>query len=497
MRLTDETLHKLPGVEIPGYDRSEVTPGIVHFGVGGFHRAHQAMFVDRALRAGARDWGIIGVGVLPGDRDMRDALAAQDNLYTLATAAPDGSEDASVIGSIVDYLYAPDDRSAVVDALADPRVRIVSLTITEGGYEVDDVTGEFRPTGVLTLADLEGFSEPRSVLGLILSGLRRRRSNGSEPFVIMSCDNLPENGRVARTALLGFAERLDPELAGWIAEHVAFPNSMVDRITPATTDETRSHIAERFGIEDAWPVRSESFVQWVLEDRFPTGRPAFEEVGVQIVDDVEPYELMKLRLLNGSHQAMGYLGLLADLTTVQQACAEPLFVEFLLSYMHNEAIPTLHPHEGIDLIAYTHELIARFGNDSIGDTLARLVVDGADRLTKFVLPVTRDRLARGESIRHTALAIAAWSALHDDVTESGASIMMVDRRAAEVRAAVAADQKSPGAVLELAFVFGDLAQDLQFREAYVTARESLRRDGVRASMAAVISQELAAAEGAS
>ncbi|MDU0368038.1 mannitol dehydrogenase family protein [Microbacterium sp. NPDC089180] len=485
--MTELTAAALPSlaadVSVPTYDRSAVRSRIVHVGVGGFHRAHEAMYLDRLLEAGRGDWGLCGVGVLPFDAAMRDALAAQDRLYTLVTTAPDGSSAARVVGSIVDYLFVPDDPEAVVAKLADPDTAIVSLTITEGGYGIDDATGGYAPRDEPTLADLDGALPPRSVMGLLTEGLRRRRDADIPAFTVMSCDNIQGNGHVARASLLGFAERLDPELAAWIAQNVSFPTSMVDRITPVTTDETRASIAEEFGVDDRWPVRSESFAQWVLEDAFPLGRPAFDEVGVQLVQDVEPYELMKLRLLNASHQAMSYLGILSGAHYVHEVCTDELFVAFLQGYMHAEAIPTLRPVPGIDLDAYCDELIARFGSEAIRDTLARQVVDGSDRLPKFLLPVVREQLAAGGRIDHAALVLAGWSVFLEGRTESGEETPAVDSRLDELRAIVADD---PAALLDYAPVFGDLGQDARLREAYLAARALLAERGARGAIAAVV-----------
>jgi len=481
-----ETLATLdPSVAVPGYDRGQIRSAIVHFGVGGFHRAHEAMYLDRILNAGSTEWGICGVGIMPFDLAMRDALAAQDDLYTLVTTSPEGTTDARVVGSIVEYLYAPDDPAAVLAKLVDPATRVVSLTITEGGYGVDDATGEFRPQDAATLADLDGTAVPRSVLGYLTAALRLRRDAGTTPFTVMSCDNIQGNGHVARTAVLGFADCVDPELGTWIAENVSFPNSMVDRITPVTTDQTRAELLERFGIEDRWPVHSESFEQWVLEDDFPLGRPPLEEVGVQLVDDVEPYELMKLRLLNASHQAMSYLGILSGATYVHEVCTDPLFTVFLRGYMHREAIPTLRPVPGIDLDAYCEQLIARFGSEAIRDTLARQVVDGSDRIPKFLLPVIREQLAAGRGIDRAVLVLAAWSVFLEGRTESGESTPAVDRRLDELRAAVAAEASDPGAFLNYAPVFGDLGSDPALREAFTRARGSLAENGARATIAAL------------
>lgn len=479
--LNPESLGSLPpNVATPAYDRAAMSTGIVHFGVGAFHRAHQAMYVDALLSRGHSEWGISGVGVLPWDEAVRDALVPQDGLYTLVTSAPDGTREARVIGSLREYLYAPDDPEAVLDRLADPGTRIVSLTITEGGYSVDDATGEFDPRDPRTLADLEPDSAtPSSVLGYIVEGLHRRRIAGTPPFTVMSCDNIQGNGCVARTAVLGFAQRKDPDLAAWIAENAAFPSSMVDRITPVTTDAIRAMVYERYGIQDRWPVHAESFVQWVLEDNFPTGRPPFEDVGVQVVADVEPYELMKLRLLNASHQAIGHLGILAGYEWVHDAMRQPAFREVLLDYMRQEAIPTLRPVPGIDLDAYCHDLIDRFGNESVRDTLARLVVDGSDRIPKFLLPVLRHQLATGGEIRRSVLVLAAWSRFLEGQDENGNPTPISDRRSEELAAAVQAERDEPGAFLRYRPVFGDLGANDRLRDAFIACRRSLEEYGMR------------------
>ncbi|WP_028048467.1 mannitol dehydrogenase family protein [Cellulomonas sp. URHD0024] len=474
-----------PRVAVPGYDRDHVTAGIVHLGVGAFHRSHQAMYVDRLLHEGETGWGICGVGVLPADRTIAEVLDEQDGLYTLLTVDPSGDTDARVIGSHVAHLHAPADTRAVVDRLADPATHVVSLTITEGGYGINDATGAFEPRDPATLADLApGASSPSSVLGLIVAALAVRRAAGTAPFTVMSCDNIQGNGHVARTAVTAFARVIDAELADWIEERVAFPSSMVDRITPATTDEVVAAVAA-LGIEDRWPVRSESFTQWVLEDSFSDGRPPFEKVGVQVVDDVTPYELMKLRLLNASHQAMGYLGILAGETYVHDVCRDPLFVGFLLGYMHREAIRTLQDVPGIDLSEYCEELIARFSSEAIRDTLARQVVDASDRIPKFLLPVVRAQLAAGREISRCALVLAAWCRYLEGTTDAGATTAPQDKRLDELRHVVEAEASSPGAFLSYEPVFGDLGSNAVLRDAFVAARASLARDGARAATAAL------------
>jgi mannitol 2-dehydrogenase len=301
----------------------------------------------------------------------------------------------------------------------------------------------------------------------------------------MSCDNIQGNGHVARTAVLGFAGRKDPDLAAWIAQHAAFPNSMVDRITPVTTDETRASVLAEYGIEDRWPIRAESFAQWVLEDTFPGGRPPLELVGVQMVADVEPFELMKLRLLNASHQAMAYPGILAGEQWVHDVGRDPLFAGFLLDYMRLEAIPTLRPVPGIDLDAYCHELIDRFGNEAIRDTLARLAFDASERIPKFLLPVLRQQLETGGEIRRCALVLAAWSRFLEGRDENGEPTPIVDPRAPDLIEAARAEQSEPGAFLDYRPVFGDLGANARLRAAFVASRASLIAHGARATVSSV------------
>ncbi len=293
----------------PSYDRTALSTGILHFGVGNFHRSHEAMYLDRLMEVGqASEWAICGVGLMPQDTVMRDVMAAQDCLFTLVLRHPEGQLESRVIGSMREYLFGPDEPDAVFARLVDPGVRIVSLTVTEGGYLKHAVTGDFDASHPSVVRDLEQLHEPGTAFGYIVEGLRRRRELGVPPFTVLSCDNLQGNGEYARGAVIGFARQVDAALAEWIDREVSFPNCMVDRITPATTDMDRRAVQESCDVVDQWPVPAEPFTQWIVEDDFPAGRPPLESVGVQFVEDVKPYELMKLRLLNASHQALAYLG---------------------------------------------------------------------------------------------------------------------------------------------------------------------------------------------
>ncbi|HET6295460.1 MAG TPA: mannitol dehydrogenase family protein [Kribbella sp.] len=472
-------------VGVPAYDRTAVRPGIVHFGVGGFHRAHQAMYLDQLMNEGkALDWGICGVGTMPPDQRMRDVLQAQDGLYTLVIKHPDGTMDPRVIGSIVEYLYAPDDPETVLTRMTDPATRIVSLTITEGGYHVNQVTGEFDPGDPGLQHDLEPGAVPTSAFGLVVEGLARRRAAGVPAYTVMSCDNIPGNGHVAKKMLTSFARLKDPELADWIESEVRFPNSMVDRITPVTADADKEALAERFGIEDGWPVVCEPFTQWVLEDDFGGERPPFEDVGVQLVDDVEPYELMKLRLLNASHQALCYLGYLAGYRYAHEVCQDKLFVDFLLGYMDNEATPTLPPVPGVDLDKYKHQLIERFANPEVRDTLARLCAESSDRIPKWLVPVVRQQLATGGEIARSALVIAAWARYAEGVDEQGEPIEVVDRLRDKLVERAQHNREEPLLFVSDRDLFGDLVDDERFVQAYTSALSSLHEQGARATVAA-------------
>jgi mannitol 2-dehydrogenase len=468
---------------VPGYDRALVTPGVVHFGVGGFHRAHQAMYHDRLMNSGAAlDWGICGVGVMPADREMQQVLDAQDGLYTLVLKHSDGTYEPRVIGSIVEYLFAPDDPEAVIEKMAAPSTRIVSLTVTEGGYNINDATGEFDLTNPEVVADLEPGAVPRTTFGLITEALRRRRKQGLAPFTVMSCDNLQDNGQLSRRVFTAFARLRDPELGDWVEREVSFPNSMVDRITPVTTDADRAEVRERFGIDDQWPVVCEPYTQWVLEDRFTAGRPRYEDVGVQVVDQVEPYELMKLRLLNGSHQAMCYFGYLCGYRLVHEAAQDPLFQEFLLGYMNEEATPTLAPVPGVDLDGYKHTLIERFSNPQVRDTIALLCAQSSDRIPKWLLPVVRQQLGNGGEIRRSAAVVASWARYAEGTDEQGQPIEVVDRLAGRLTALARRQREDPDAFISNRDVFGDLAGDKRFVTAYRSALDSLHERGARATL---------------
>lgn len=462
MKLNAENQPRIP-IDKPTYDRAHTGVGIVHFGVGGFHRAHQAAYVDRLLNAGRADgWGICGVGVLPADRRMADVMAAQDCLYTLLLEHPDGTREALVIGSIVDYRYAPDDAEGVIELLAAPSTRIISLTITEGGYQLDD------------LPEI-------NVFGLVTDALARRRERGVPSPTIVSCDNIEGNGDVARRAFTEYADSVHPGLSDWMAEHTRFPNSMVDRITPVTTPAVIDTVATEFGVDDLWPVIAEPFTAWVLEDTFSDGRPPWEDADVLLVDDVTPYELMKLRLLNSGHQTLCYFAYLAGYRLVHDAAGDPLFAELLRRYFA-EAEPTLPPVPGIDLADYQRTLIERFANPGVRDTIARLCAYSSDRIPQWLVPVIEANLKADRSVHISAAVVASWARYAEGVDEQGEPIAIEDNRAATLAPLAEAQKDNPTAFIENTALFGDLARQPRFVEAYRESLESLHRVGARATL---------------
>ncbi len=480
--LSDEMLGAMDGrVRTPSYDRRLLRPCIVHIGVGAFHRAHQAVYLDD-LAAVGDGWGERGVGLLSQDRAMGEALVPQQCLYTVLTRGAEGDR-ARVIGSLLAYLFAPNQPEAVLDALADASTRVVTMTITEGGYNIVESTGRFDAANESVRADLRHPESPSTVFGYLTEALDRRRRAGIRPFTLLSCDNVQGNGHVAQTALVSFARLRDEALARWIEENVAFPNSMVDRITPQTTDVERELLAREFGIADRWPVVTEPFRQWVVEDTFSNGRPAFEEVGVQMVADVLPYENMKLRLLNASHSSMGYLGSIAGYTTVDQIMADPLFCTFVERQMREEVAPLLPPVPGMDLDAYQRTLIERFSNPKIGDQVARVCLESSAKVPKFLLPALHDALTANGPHRWLTLGLAGWLRYLLGVDDRGEQIELQDARATELQALAAAGHDDPRPLLAVRDLFGDLAD----RETFVTELQAVLHDlysnGVRATLA--------------
>jgi mannitol 2-dehydrogenase len=491
MRLSRDVLATLPSaVERPSYARASLRPGILHIGVGNFHRSHQAVYLDDLFNRGLdHEWALLGAGVRPSDAAMRQDLMSQDWLTTIVEMEP-GAHRARVIGSMVDFLPVGDDTRPIVEALQDPNIRIVSLTVTEGGYCIDPATGIFNPEHPDIVHDATHPDSPKGVFGALVAALRMRRERGTAPFTIMSCDNIPHNGDVTRDAVAGLAALIDPALAEHVRESVAFPNSMVDRITPATTDAQRALLAERFGLEDRRPVFCEPFRQWVLEDKFPSGRPALEEVGVTFTPHVAAYELMKLRILNGGHAAIAYPAGLLGIHFVHDAMADPLVRGFLDKLETEEIIPHVPPVPGVDLDAYYALIASRFSNPDIGDTIPRLAQDGSNRQPKFILPSTRDRLKAGANVTGLALVSALWCRYCAGTLDTGEAFVLDDPNAARLTPAALAAKDHPEAFLQLHDIFGDIADSQLFRRHFTTALNGLWRDGARATLRRYIDGDL-------
>jgi len=481
-KLSAKTLDAISATaSVPGYRRDDLTAGIVHFGIGNFHRAHQAVYLDDLFATGAdHDWALVGAGVRTADEAMRQKLAEQDWLTTVVEQEADSSS-ARVTGAMIDYMR-PGDSVAVIERLADPAIRIVSLTITEGGYYIDPASQKFDPSHPDIAFDIANMDAPRTAFGLILAGLLRRRAAGVIPFTIMSCDNIPGNGHVTENAVIGMAKLIDLGLADWVSNNVAFPNGMVDRITPATSDREIEFLAKNFGIEDNWPVFCESFKQWVLEDNFPAGRPALENVGVQFVPDVAPYELMKIRILNGGHATIAYPAALLDIQFVHDAMADQTVGAFLAKVERDEIISVVPPVPDTNLDDYFALCERRFANPKIADTTRRLALDGSNRQPKFIIPSALDRVTKGQSVQGLALVSALWCRYCYGTTDAGVAIEPNDPNWDRLTAQAKLARTNPQVWLSMADIYGDLAQNPDFIKAFTHALNTLWSIGTRATL---------------
>lgn len=477
-RLNDAALSGLPAdVARPSYDRASVKTGVVHLGIGAFHRAHQAVVFDDALASGDLRWGVLGASLRsPG---VRDQLNPQNGLYTLVVR--DGADEhLRVIGAGRGVLVGPEDPAALVAAMAVADVHIVTLTVTEKGYRLDPATGDLLLDDPDVAADLAGIEAPRTAPGFIVAALRARKAAGLRPFTVISCDNLPHNGKRIRAGVLAMARRIDPALAEWIEAEGAFPQTMIDRIVPATTPDDVARLTARLGVEDQGMVKAEPFTQWVIEDWFAGEQPDFAAFGVQLTDAVEPWEDAKLRLLNGSHSAIAYLGALSGHEHVHEAVAVPAFAAYVEA-LWDETQTTLNPPPGLDVAAYRNELMARFSNSALMHRTRQIAMDGSQKLPQRLLAGAAERLEDGQGIEAMALGVAAWMRWQEGVTESGEAVVVDDplaARTAELIAASENDEAEVRALLTLSAVFPEaLATDRRFVEAVTGAFLSLREHG--------------------
>ncbi|KAI9148989.1 Mannitol 2-dehydrogenase [Paramyrothecium foliicola] len=492
LKLTSQNLPSISSrqgeqrVKIPTYDRSDVKEGIVHVGVGGFHRAHLAVYVDQLLQKhNHNDWAICGVGLRPNDAAMRDVLKSQDHLYTVIERSAKGSF-ANIVGSINSFLFAPDDREAVIAKMAHPDTHIVSLTITESGYYYNENTHELQSQDPDIQHDLANENSPVSTFGFLYAALVRRRKAGLKPFTVLSCDNMQKNGSITRHMLESFARLRDPEMANWIAEEGAFPNAMVDRITPSTSQNDIKSLADDFLIEDAWPVVTEPFMQWVVEDKFCDGRPAFEKVGVQVVKDVhdvEQFEKHKLRLLNASHSAMAYPGQLAGFKYVHEVMEHPIYRKFIWQMMQEEVKPLLPDIPDVDIDQYCNTLMERFSNPTIMDQIPRLALNASGKIPQFIMPSIAEQIWVTGPFRRLCFVAGAWFQYINGVDDKGNKFEVDDPMRDELQRRAKAGGSDPRELLGIKMLFGDdLRNDKRFLDEISTAMSLIAKDGVMATI---------------
>ena len=470
-------------VNIPQYNRNTVKAGIVHVGIGGFHRAHQAYYTDQLLKdTSASNWGICGVALLDFDTKIYNTLKEQDGLYTLIIKELDGSLNKRVIGAMVECLFAPENPLKVIEKMANPDIKIITLTITEGGYNYNEATGAFDFKNPLIQFDLENPKTPKTIFGYLTQSLKLRKERGLLGCTIQSCDNIQGNGHMLKKMLLSYVKKAAPTLVNWIEANVSFPNSMVDRITPATALTDISNLKESSGIEDAWPVVCEPFIQWVVEDDFIAGRPAWENVGAQFVKDVLPYEKMKLALLNAGHSVIGILGALMGYTTIDEAIGNSQIHAFLKIYMDNEVTATLEGLEGVDLEGYKASLLQRFGNIYIKDQIDRICSESAAKLPIFMLPTIYEQLAKEGNITYAAFVIAAWAIYSLGKDEKGEHLNIKDVMKDVLKEKAIASQDNPKLFLEIAPIFKNLKDSELFVSAYTNAYKNIKENGVEKSI---------------
>jgi mannitol 2-dehydrogenase len=481
MQLSRATLGSLPAAIVrPRYDPAKIRAGIVHLGFGGFHRAHMARYTHDLMERdpGAAQWGIVGIGLMPADIRVREALAPQDGLYALVERQ-DGDETASVIGSIREVIFAGETSRAVLEAIDDPAIRIVSLTVTENGYCRSAETRTLDRDHPSIVHDLAHPDEPRSAIGVLVEAYRRRMAQGAPAFTALTCDNIQHNGAVLRDAVLTLAGWRDRALADWIAANASFPSTMVDRITPVTTPAQIEDLSTRLGLDDRWPIFSERFRQWVIEDDFVAGRPAWETVGAQFVADVAPYEFMKLRLLNASHLAIAGLGRLMGCVYIDETVRDPALRAYMGALMDRETGPTLPPVPGIDLEVYKRQLLDRFGSATIKDTVDRV---NADAPINLLLEPIRDRIAAGAGLDLLALALAAWMRRATGVDEAGEPISVVHPLADLLRERARVGGPNPRPLLSIRKLFGDLIEHEDFVATLERWLTTLHAQGAKATL---------------
>ncbi len=490
LRLNEVNLGKLSRlVRTPSYNRKFTRTGIVHIGVGGFHRSHQAFYTDEVLsRDDSNKWGICGVSLLDNETDQKNfySLARQDGLYTLLVAEPDGALNARILGPIIRYLFAPLNPEAVISIMASPEIRIITLTITEGGYNFNSATGEFRFEDPGILWDISHSDHPVTVFGYLTQALKRRKTNKAPGITIQSCDNIEKNGKTIEKMLMSYINAAEPDLISWIEDHVTFPDSMVDRITPATKPSDIEILEQKFGYSDSWPVVSEPFLQWIIEDKFASGRPLWESAGAQFVQDVAPYEKMKIRLLNAGHSLLGFTGSIYGCNTVDEAVSVPFINSFLRNFMDREVTPLLGSLEGINLEIYKDNLIQRFGNRYIGDHLSRICSESSSKIPKFLLPTIREQLEKDGPVEKGILVIAAWCRCLELAGAPQYNIDIQDKLGSILkRNAMESLHDDPLAFIKTEEIFSGLTGSKRFVDTYLRSIDMIRKKGIEEAVKAV------------
>lgn len=482
IRLSNATLDRLPaGIKVPAYDRSTLTPGIVHIGLGNFHRAHQAWYLHRLFQKGEnRDWAIVGAGVRSYDAAMREKLEAQDWLTTLIELDPSG-KSAEVVGSMIDYVPIEDGNAALIERMADPAIRIVALTVTEGGYYIDPASKGFDAGHPDMRHDAENPLRPRTAFGAIIAALRLRRERGVGPFTGQSCDNLQNNGAILRQTVAALARLSDPDLADWISANCTFPNSMVDCIVPATGPK-ELNLAREFGVDDAAPVTHENYRQWVIEDDFCAGRPDWDHVGAILTDDVHDYEVMKIRILNGGHQVIAPVGELLSIETISGCMEHPKVHALYRKVEHEEIVPHVRPVPGMTPADYVELIDRRFSNPSIVDTTRRVAFDGSSRQPGFILPSVRDGLKAGTPVEGLALVSAAWARYCFGVREDGSLVEPNDPFWEKLADRAREARVEPLSWLAMSNIYGDLATVPRFADAFRRWLAMIYADGMEAAI---------------
>ncbi len=481
VELNQENLELIPSsVLVPSYNRDAVKTSIVHIGVGNFHRSHQAFYTDELMnKYGVLDYGICGIGLLDYDRKIYNILKDQDGLYTLLVKGHDGSYVARIIASIVEYIFAPENPIAVIEKMAHPDIKIISMTITEGGYNLNKATGKFDYSNPVIVEDMKNPNSPKTVFGYLSQALKLRMLRNIGGCTIQSCDNIQENGKVIKNALLSYVEKAEPQLATWIEANVSFPNSMVDRITPVTVIEDSELLNNEFLIDDQWPVVCEPFIQWVVEDNFINGRPKWEKAGVQFVENVIPFEQMKLRLLNAGHSILGFLGAIQGYETIDEAANDEEIIAFLKNFMDIEVSPTLGDLGELNLESYKESLFMRFKNNHIKDLISRICYESSSKVPIFLLSTLKDQLNTGGQISHLAFVIATWCRYNDGVDKNGKTYSIEDDMSNILIRAAAYSHQDPVRFIEIEKIFGDLSKNERFKEEFIKSLKMIREKSLQ------------------